>query len=72
MKKVFYHDAVFYEEDVPRAILEKVNLEVTNKCPRCKQPWSKGELPEGTAIEVECRRCRLKIYEIVPYSPKSS
>lgn len=67
MEKKYFHNSVFFELDLPDYLKDQVNLSITNKCPRCKQPWSKGELPPGIALEIECRRCKLKIIEIVPF-----
>ena len=70
MKKRFYKDSVFYEPDPPESLGKLVDMEVVNRCPQCRQVWSKGQLSEGTALEIECRRCKLHIIEIVPYSGK--
>ena len=65
-RQYFHNGALFFEADVDVNLSSLVNYEFTKRCPRCKQPLYKGDLPSGTAIEIECSRCKLKVLEIIP------
>lgn len=59
------NSAVVYP-DTPANLDKLVDLSQVNRCPHCSQIWSKGILLPGTALEIICKRCKLRIIEIVP------
>ena len=59
-----------FEEDEIDAV--DVNRDQVNRCPKCTWVWSKGDLADGSALEIRCSRCGTYFVEAQPILGKNT